>query len=81
MGVAAGVGGQACRDKSEIGAVTRFRDMFHKFGKKFGKFRVPTRRRWRRDGSLYTEGSYAHASRQQRSITVEMRSKAASTGG
>ena len=32
-------------DKSEIGAVTRFRDMFHKFGKKFGKFRVPTRRR------------------------------------
>ena len=51
MGVAAGVGGQACRDKSEIGAVTRFRDMFHKFGKKFGKFRVPTRRRRRRDGS------------------------------
>ena len=41
MGVAAGVGGQACRDKSEIGAVTRFWDMFHKFGKKFGKFRVP----------------------------------------
>ena len=35
-------------DKSEIGAVTRFRDMFHKFGKKFGKFRVPTRRRRRR---------------------------------
>ena len=35
MGVAAGVGGQACRDKSEIGAVTRFWDMFHKFGKKF----------------------------------------------
>ena len=35
MGVAAGVGGQARRDKSEIGAVTRFRDMFHKFGKKF----------------------------------------------
>jgi len=34
--------------KSEIGAVTRFRDMFHKFGKKFGKFRVPTRRRRRR---------------------------------
>ena len=27
-------------DKSEIGAVTRFRDMFHKFGKKFGKFRA-----------------------------------------
>ena len=51
MGVAAGVGGQARRDKSEIGAVTRFRDMFHKFGKKFGKFRVPTRRRRRRDGS------------------------------
>ena len=25
--------------------------MFHKFGKKFGKFRVPTRRRRRRDGS------------------------------
>ena len=48
MGVAAGVGGQARRDKSEIGAVTRFRDMFHKFGKKFGKFRVPTRRRRRR---------------------------------
>ena len=44
MGVAAGVGGQARTDKSEIGAVTRFRDMFHKFGKKFGKFRVPTRR-------------------------------------
>ena len=35
MGVAAGVGGQARRDKSEIGAVTRFWDMFHKFGKKF----------------------------------------------
>ena len=51
MGVAAGVGGQACRDKSEIGAVTRFWDMFHKFGKKFGKFRVPTRRRRRGDGS------------------------------
>ena len=51
MGVAAGVGGQARRDKSEIGAVTRFRDMFHKFGKKFGKFRVPTRRRRRRDDS------------------------------
>ena len=51
MGVAAGVGGQARRDKSEIGAVTRFRDMFHKFGKKFGKFRVPTRRRRRGDGS------------------------------
>ena len=48
MGVAAGVGGQARRDKSEIGAVTRFRDMFHKFGKKFGKFRAPTRRRRRR---------------------------------
>ena len=40
-GVAAGVGGQARRDKSEIGAVTWFRYMFHKFGKKFGKFRVP----------------------------------------
>ena len=38
MGVAAGVGGQACRDKSEIGAVTRFREMFHKFGKQFGKY-------------------------------------------
>ena len=50
-GVAAGVGGQARRDKSEIGAVTRFRDMFHKFGKKFGKFRAPTRRLQRRDDS------------------------------
>ena len=39
-GVAAGVERQARRDKSEIGAVTRFRDMFHKFGKKFGKFRA-----------------------------------------
>ena len=36
--------------KSEMGAV-KFRVMFHKFGKKFGKFRVPTRRRRRRDGS------------------------------
>ena len=51
MGVAPGVGGQARRDKSEIGAVTWFRDMFHKFGKKFGKFRAPTRRRRRRDDS------------------------------
>ena len=33
--------------KSEMGAV-KFRVMFHKFGKKFGKFRVPTRRRRRR---------------------------------
>ena len=29
---------RAGRDKSEIGAVTRFRDMFHKFGKKLGSF-------------------------------------------
>ena len=41
MGVAAGVGGQARRDKSEIGAVTRFRDMFHKFGNTFGGFVPP----------------------------------------
>ena len=41
MGVAAGVERHACGAQKRNGGGYRFRVMFHKFGKKFGKFRVP----------------------------------------